>query len=193
MLVRIIDGDTIEVRGDGKILPSGTPARVRLLEIDAPEKGECFSRDATRRAAELMPTGSRLRIERDTDLKDRYGRYLLYVWNDDGTFVNESLVRTGHAKATLYLPNDKHWTAISRAEGTAEQADAGLWSACNTQTEKTPTSPKPDTRRPPGLPDGPAPGRPDVDCSDLPGPVWVGNDDPHRLDRDGDGIGCDAN
>lgn len=42
-----------------------------------------------------------------------------------------------------------------------------------------------------GLPAGPPPG-PDVDCSDLPGPVWVGGSDPHDLDRDGDGIGCDS-
>ncbi|TQK52228.1 hypothetical protein FBY35_2656 [Streptomyces sp. SLBN-118] len=42
-------------------------------------------------------------------------------------------------------------------------------------------------------PPGPPAGIPDVDCSDLPGPVWVGPDDPHDLDRDGDGIGCDAN
>jgi hypothetical protein len=42
-----------------------------------------------------------------------------------------------------------------------------------------------------GLPAGPPPG-PDVDCSDLPGPVWVGSSDPHDLDRDGDGIGCDS-
>jgi hypothetical protein len=42
-----------------------------------------------------------------------------------------------------------------------------------------------------GLPAGPPPG-PDVDCSDLSGPVWVGGSDPHDLDRDGDGIGCDS-
>ncbi|MFE6925423.1 hypothetical protein ACFVAV_30725 [Nocardia sp. NPDC057663] len=34
---------------------------------------------------------------------------------------------------------------------------------------------------------------PDTDCSDYPGPVVVEPGDPHRLDRDGDGIGCDAN
>ncbi|MEV0372688.1 hypothetical protein AB0I10_23145 [Streptomyces sp. NPDC050636] len=42
-------------------------------------------------------------------------------------------------------------------------------------------------------PPGPPAGGPDVDCSDLPGPVWVGPTDPHRLDADGDGIGCDIN
>lgn len=42
-----------------------------------------------------------------------------------------------------------------------------------------------------GYPPGPPAGVPDVDCSDLDGPVAVGTDDPHRLDRDGDGIGCE--
>ncbi|TLF81172.1 thermonuclease family protein [Nocardia cyriacigeorgica] len=34
---------------------------------------------------------------------------------------------------------------------------------------------------------------PDTDCSDYPGPVIVAPGDPHRLDGDGDGIGCDGN
>ncbi|MEU4201906.1 hypothetical protein [Streptomyces sp. NPDC045470] len=38
---------------------------------------------------------------------------------------------------------------------------------------------------------GPSTGGPDVDCSDLDGPTRVGPDDPHRLDRDGDGVGCE--
>lgn len=42
-------------------------------------------------------------------------------------------------------------------------------------------------------PPGPPAGVPDVDCEDLPGPVIVGPSDPHRLDADGDGIGCDIN
>ncbi|MET9348809.1 excalibur calcium-binding domain-containing protein [Streptomyces termitum] len=51
-----------------------------------------------------------------------------------------------------------------------------------------PTVPE-DTNR--SYPPGPPAGVPDVDCSDLPGPVRVGPSDPHRLDRDGDGIGCE--
>jgi hypothetical protein len=33
---------------------------------------------------------------------------------------------------------------------------------------------------------------PDVDCSDVDGPIQVTGDDPHGLDRDGDGVGCEA-
>jgi endonuclease YncB( thermonuclease family) len=196
---RIIDGDTIEVRGDGDILPEMSSLPVRLLEIDAPEVGSCYSSEATARIAELIPVGSSIRIERDKDLKDPYDRYLLYIWNDQEDFVNESLVRDGYATAVLYEPNDKYWQTISQADDAAEQNGSGLWSACNTEAN-TPAPPDPPEPTDPAttspetsLPPGPPAGIPDVDCSDLAGPVQVGPDDPHRLDRDGDGIGCDAN
>ncbi|MET9801990.1 thermonuclease family protein [Streptomyces sp. NPDC006368] len=130
VVLRVIDGDTVEVRGDGRVIPDGTVARVRLLEIDTPERGECFSREATARTAELLPTGSRLRTERDVELKDRFDRYLLYVWNERDVFVNESLVRSGHATKVLFEPNDKYWPTMNRAEAAARRTGAGLWSAC---------------------------------------------------------------
>ncbi|WP_043454928.1 thermonuclease family protein [Streptomyces fulvoviolaceus] len=189
VVLRVIDGDTIEVRGDGHIVPKGTVARVRLLEIDTPERGACFADAATARTTELLPPGSSARIQRDAELTDRYDRYLLYIWNEQGTFVNESLVSSGHAEAVLFPPNDKYWPVISQSEDTARQAVAGLWAACPETTEPS----VPDMPARPDLPDGPPAGVPDVDCSDLPGPVWVGPEDPHRLDQDGDGIGCDTN
>lgn len=70
-----------EVRGDGRTVPKGAVARVRLLEIDAPEREACFADEASARTAALLPTGSRVRTERDIELTDRYDRYLLYVWN----------------------------------------------------------------------------------------------------------------
>ncbi|MGW0546579.1 thermonuclease family protein [Streptomyces altiplanensis] len=207
---RIVDGDTIKVRGDGEILPPGTSVSVRLLEIDAPETGDCYSGEATERIARLLPLGSSVRVERDEDLKDRYDRYLLYVWNDKDQFVNESLVRTGHAEAVLHEPNDKYWPMISQAGDTAEETGSGLWSECDPETDSPPpadppppadTPPPSDTPEPeapapePAAPEGAyppgPPAGPDLDCSDLPGPVMVGSDDPHRLDRDGDGIGCE--
>ncbi|WP_251062751.1 MULTISPECIES: thermonuclease family protein [unclassified Streptomyces] len=188
---RIIDGDTIEVRGDGGILPKGQTSTVRLLEIDAPEVGTCYSDEATARIAELLPVGSSVRIERDKDLKDPYDRYLLYVWNDQEEFVNHSLVSTGHAEAVLYQPNDKYWPSISQAGNDAQDIGAGLWTACaeETQAPAPPAIPEPTPPQDSYLPPPP----PDLDCSDLDGPVPVGPDDPHRLDRDGDGIGCESN
>ncbi|WP_246101522.1 thermonuclease family protein [Streptomyces cyaneus] len=188
---RIVDGDTIEVRGDGGILPKGQTATVRLLEIDAPEVGTCYSDESSARIAVLLPVGSSVRIERDKDLKDQYDRYLLYVWNDQEEFVNHSLVSTGHAEAVLYRPNDKYWQTISQAGSDAKDTGAGLWSACGKEAETPapPATPEPTAPEDAYLPAPP----PDLDCSDLDGPVPVGPGDPHRLDRDGDGIGCESN
>ncbi|MFF8280829.1 thermonuclease family protein [Streptomyces lateritius] len=132
VVIRVVDGDTVEVRGTGRIVPAGVVARVRLLEIDTPERGACYSREATARTTELLPPGSTLRTEADVELKDRYGRFLLYVWNERGDFVNESLVRGGHARSVLFEPNDKHWKTMTEAEAAARQTGAGLWSSCPT-------------------------------------------------------------
>ncbi|MFF8607107.1 thermonuclease family protein [Streptomyces sp. NPDC015346] len=132
VVVRVVDGDTIEVRGTGRVVPAGDVVRVRLLEIDTPERGECYFREATARTRELLPPGSTLRTETDVRLKDRNDRYLLYVWNEQGVFVNESLVRSGHARSVLFEPDDKYWKTMTAAEAAARQAGAGLWSACPT-------------------------------------------------------------
>ncbi|KND35678.1 nuclease, partial [Streptomyces stelliscabiei] len=39
------------MRGDGEVPPKDTVARVRLLEIDTPERGACFADDVTGRTA----------------------------------------------------------------------------------------------------------------------------------------------
>lgn len=158
---RIIDGDTIEVRGAGGILPKGQTSTVRLLEIDAPEVGTCYSAEATARIAELLPVGSSVRIERDKDLKDPYDRYLLYVWNDQEEFVNHSLVSTGHAEAVLYQPNDKYWPSISQAGSDAQGTGAGLWTACAEETQAP---------APPAIPE-PAP--PQDAYLPPPHPIWT--------------------
>lgn len=148
---RIVDGDTLVVSGDGNLLPA-RDVRVRLLEVDTPEVGACFAGKATARAATLLPAGSTVRVERDEDLKDPYGRYLLYVWNGQGRFVNLALVDGGFAKAVLYPPNDRYWPQISAAGETAEAAEAGLWAGC--EKNKAP-------RNEGGTPGPAEPGKPD--------------------------------
>ncbi|MFJ7078474.1 hypothetical protein [Streptomyces sp. NPDC098781] len=97
----MIDGDIIEVCGDGQVVPKGRVARERLLEIDTPKHGACFTDDATARTATLLPPGRRGRAERAMQLVDRYDRYPLYLWNEQGTFVNESLVEADTPRPPL--------------------------------------------------------------------------------------------
>ncbi|WP_431043744.1 excalibur calcium-binding domain-containing protein [Streptomyces sp. P1-3] len=77
-----------------------------------------------------------------------------------------------------------------RSFGGTYTVRAGVIVAADIREATSPTEPPP-----PGTtyPPGPPAGMPDVDCDDLDGPVWVGDNDPHRLDADGDGIGCEEN
>ncbi|MFD3594233.1 thermonuclease family protein [Nocardia sp. NPDC058640] len=189
---------------------------------DPNEPVQCFGPESTAELARLAPVGSTVWVQRDQDPLDGSGRHLLYLWTASGEFVNLALVRSGYAEAVLYPPNDKHWAVISAAEAGAKSSSAGVWGACPGFGEPPPTPtpvpvppnmPEPDQSRVPepapvppptrlptptkALPDqsGLPPQRmgPDTDCADYPGPVSVAPGDPHRLDADDDGVGCDAN
>ena len=77
---RVVDGDTIDVE------LGGHAERVRLLGIDTPETDEpgkpvqCYGKEASAaHQAELLPAGTAVRLERDVEARDRYGRLLAYV------------------------------------------------------------------------------------------------------------------
>ncbi|GIH26088.1 hypothetical protein Aph01nite_43980 [Acrocarpospora phusangensis] len=119
---KIVDGDTVDVTYKSKTL------RVRLLEIDAPERGKCWYKTATARTAALLPVGKGAYVLRDKDPKDQYGRYLFYIWNAGGTFVNRNLVRYGYAKAVLYKPNDKYIKVMRADQAKAKAERLRIWS-----------------------------------------------------------------
>lgn len=127
---RVVDGDTIVVRIGGE------RERVRLLGIDTPETVhpekpvECFGPESSARLSELTPPGSQVRLERDTELRDRFGRLLAYVYAPDDTFVNLLLVEDGYATTLHIPPNGAHRQQLADAEQQAEAAGVGLWSAC---------------------------------------------------------------
>jgi micrococcal nuclease len=81
-MVRHVDGDTIVVRalGPGEPLKSSAQVPVRLVQIDAPETKhpsravQCWGAEATAALPQLVPVGSVVELERDRELRDRYGR-----------------------------------------------------------------------------------------------------------------------
>ena len=129
-VIRVVDGDTLEVE-----LDTGRE-RVRLLGIDTPETVhpskpvECFGPEASARMKQLAPPGTELRLERDAELRDRFGRLLAHAYLPDGTFINLSMVADGFATTLFIDPNRAHRQALSAAEADARQQGLGLWSAC---------------------------------------------------------------
>ena len=100
-ILRVVDGDTVDVR-----LDSGATARVRLLGIDTPEvyNGlECGGHAASRAAERLLPAGAPVVLVPDPTqaLVDRYGRILRYVMKGS-LDVDRVLVAQGHATVYVY-------------------------------------------------------------------------------------------
>ena len=119
---RVTDGDTLWLTGIGK---------VRLIGVDTPEVYggvECYGREASAFAKQLLPSGSRVRYELGVEERDRYGRALAYVWLDDGRFLNRLLVERGYATPLTIPPNVEFADAFVRAARRARRAGLGLWS-----------------------------------------------------------------
>ena len=88
---------------------------------------ECFGREASAFAKRLL-AGRRVRSERGVEPRDRYGRALVYLWLDDGRFVNELLVAGGYARTLSIAPNVRFAARLGRRAREARAAGRGLWS-----------------------------------------------------------------
>jgi micrococcal nuclease len=129
-VVRIVDGDTVRVRLEGRSQP------VRYIGIDTPESQrpgtavQCFARRAAAENARLV-RGERVRLVFDVERRDRFGRLLAYVYRvRDGAFVNAALVRDGFARTLTIPPNVRFAERFAALAADARQAGRGLWSAC---------------------------------------------------------------
>lgn len=181
---RVVDGDTVE-------LASGE--RVRLLGIDTPERGECHF-DTASQAMSGLVLGERVTLTRDGDDRDRYDRLLRYIdigSTDAGlTLIQEGLAvarydsRDGygfHAREPAYVAADQ--SAVQRTcAAVAPEPDP-----------PAPAAPQPGADCDPNYTPCVPPYPPDINCSDISFPVRVIGSDPHGLDADGDGVGCEGN
>jgi micrococcal nuclease len=117
-VVRVIDGDTIDVLIDGE------PQQIRYYGIDAPEEGEKCYQEATERNRELV--GTTVRLEPDARDKDEYGRLLRYVFTNEGVSVDATLVSEGLARA--WRKDGRYATRLTILETDAQQDGTGcLW------------------------------------------------------------------
>ena len=126
LVAKVVDGDTIELT-DGR--------KVRYLGIDTPETVhpskpvQCFGKEASDYNKSLVG-GQYVRLVRDVEDKDKYGRLLRYVYMEDGTFVNLALVAQGYAYAYTYPPNVAHAKEFVAAQAQARTSGTGLWATC---------------------------------------------------------------
>ncbi len=125
-VVYVADGDTVDV--ENKV-------RIRLLGINAPERGDCHYAES-RDYLKTLLGDAHVRIEKDITGADRYGRLLRYMYivadtpSEDDVFVNEALVRQGHAKVLAVAPDNRYRDLLASAQEDAKLNGRGLWSEC---------------------------------------------------------------
>ncbi len=139
-VVRVVDGDTIQVR-----LPNTRTERVRLIGMDTPEvyESEKLARDVREsgRSREEIQALGRLAseftkqrldaksvgLELDVQARDRYGRLLAYVWLPDGSLFNMVILREGYAQVLTIPPNVKYADLFLACQRDAREKMRGLW------------------------------------------------------------------
>ena len=113
-VVGVADGDSITVLRDRE------QVKVRLVDIDAPEKGQAFG-NRSKQALEALVKGQEVRVvERG---KDRYDRTLGRVYRGD-LDVNAEQVRQGMAWVFRQYAKDD---TLNQIEAEAKDKKRGLW------------------------------------------------------------------
>ena len=124
LVERVVDGDTLVLAGG---------AKVRLIGVDTPETKdprrapEPFGPEATEFTRRLVE-GREVTLKFDLQRKDRYGRFLAYVYVGD-RFVNEEIIRAGMGQALVQYPFSRDMKRVFlAAQDDAQQARRGIWS-----------------------------------------------------------------
>ena len=128
-IVSVTDGDTLEVRLDGRFRD------VRVIGIDTPEVYggvECGGPEASASMRGMVDRGDRVTLIRDfsQDAVDRYGRLLRYVELGRRDLGKRQIAR-GWAEVYVYNDNPfKRVRGYRRAEERARDQASGVWGSC---------------------------------------------------------------
>ena len=121
-VIRVLDGDTIEVLQDKK------PVRIRLANIDAPEKKQAFGRWSANQLKALLAAQPVTVTYTQTD---RYGRIIGHVFTTNGTDASRFMVQSGAAWVYERYNVDESLPALQRE---AQEQKRGLWVDANPVT-----------------------------------------------------------
>jgi micrococcal nuclease len=116
-LLRVIDGDTIEV------LLNDEKTSIRMLGINTPEKKMPFCDEAKNFLKQFE--NKTILLLRDKEDTDRYNRKLRYVFYED-RLLNEEILENGLANAYM-LEDLKYEQDFKLAEKTARLNEVGIW------------------------------------------------------------------
>lgn len=128
-LSKCVDGDTARfILNDEKI-------KVRFLGINAPEiasstkKAEAYGDKAKDYVCNKLKKAEKIELEYEpnSDQKDRYDRYLAYIFVD-GKLLEEDILKKGYAEVKYANKNFKYYDSMIKAEEKAKKNKVGIHS-----------------------------------------------------------------
>jgi micrococcal nuclease len=124
-VVHVTDGDTIRVRCNGAV------ERVRLLQIDTPERGEPLYAEAGRTLAALIG-GQPVWLEPWREERDDHGRLLAYLFVGERN-LNLAMIEAGMSPYFDRYGAGRYPREFAAAEDAARRAGRGIWRARETR------------------------------------------------------------
>ena len=158
-VVEVIDGNTIRVNL-GERAETVRYIGINVKENTRPTTGPVPAGGEAAEANRQLAGRQQVRLELDTQQRDREGRLLAYVYVGE-RMVNAELVRRGSAEIMTIPPNVRHRDLLVSLEQEARDERRGLWA-----DHSEPTTPAPLVQAPGPAGDRPAGDRP---AGDRPG------------------------
>jgi len=115
-VISISDGDTITV-----LINGNTQKRLRLAEVDCPENGQPFGKNAKQFTSDQVFGKTIKYYETDTD---RYGRTIAKVYYDDNKYLSAELIKSGLGWWYHYFSENLE---LAKLETQAREKKLGLW------------------------------------------------------------------
>ena len=125
---KVVDGDTAWFEDVDQFVVH----KVRFIGIDTPETVHPnkavmpYGKEASSFTKAALQDKT-VYLEYDIEQFDRYARHLCYIWMDDGSLFNLTLIAQGYAVLMTYPPNVKYVDYFVEAQTQARECGFGLW------------------------------------------------------------------
>lgn len=115
-VVGIKDGDTVVV-----LLDNNTQKTLRLAEVDCPENGQPFGKNAKKFTSSQVYKKNIIFIPTD---KDRYGRIVAKIYYDNGKYLSAEIIKAGFGWWYYRYSDDEN---LGELQNEAKKQKLGLW------------------------------------------------------------------
>ena len=124
---RVVDGDTLILRAEN----GARDKSIRLVGVNTPELNHKTGehQDYAWQAYQFLKQFEQKYIyyQEGPDKRDRYGRYLYYLFDIDRISIGSQLISHGLGYRIAIPPNIKYQTCLIKAEAQAKKQKLGVW------------------------------------------------------------------